>query len=211
LSARFVTLGDLLVLNNDATNASNAYSAALAFIRMEKSAPTGATATDQSKELAEWTIDQRLALVEHLQGQYENAFQRVATLANLIRQAAAAHAITPGEAAPYIADLAYHALFVGEFSIALSAADEANGISPEPSWLELKAHALMFLGQVDDARKLYLANQQETVDLSYRGQPTSKVPYDQVVLSDFTDLRKAGQDNPLMAEVTRLLDFGIRH
>jgi hypothetical protein len=56
-----------------------------------------------------------------------------------------------------------------------------------------RAHALMFLGRVDEARALYLAN---------RGKKTiGDKLWENVVREDFADLRKAGLSHPLMSEV----------
>ena len=51
------------------------------------------------------------------------------------------------------------------------------------------AHALMFLNRSDEAKDIYL---------EFRGAPLNGKTWEQVVLEDFTELRKAGLANPLM-------------
>ncbi len=96
-----------------------------------------------------------------------------------------------------IGGLAYDFVLARNFVRALEAVDQAISLAPDKIWLySNRAHALMFLGRVDEARALYL---------KYRRQ--QKVQGDKsweaVVLEDLTELRKAGLKHPLMAEIEK--------
>jgi predicted Zn-dependent protease len=83
---------------------------------------------------------------------------------------------------------------VKKFEKALEASDRAIAAAPGHIWIDTNcAHALMFLGRVEEARTLYLA---------HRGEKTldDKI-WEDVILEDFAELRKAGLTNPLMDEI----------
>ncbi len=97
-----------------------------------------------------------------------------------------------------IGGLAYGLVLAKDFSTALAAADQAISLESDTIWLYTnRAHALMFLGRLDEARALYL---------KYRGQ---KIPeqnnrtWEAAVLEDFAEFRKAGLASPLMDEIER--------
>jgi tetratricopeptide (TPR) repeat protein len=101
-----------------------------------------------------------------------------------------------------IGGLAYKFILARRFVTALEAADQAISRAPEKIWLYTnRAHALMFLDRVDEARDLYL---------QYRG--TTKVEgdksWERVILEDFAELRKAGLLHPLMDEIERKFSTG---
>jgi tetratricopeptide (TPR) repeat protein len=94
-----------------------------------------------------------------------------------------------------IGGLAYRFVLSGNFFKALEAADQAIALAPEKIWLDTnRAHALLFLGRVDEARALYL---------QYRGEKKmqGEKSWEAVVLEDFAELRKAGLTHPLMDEI----------
>jgi hypothetical protein len=64
-----------------------------------------------------------------------------------------------------------------------------------------RAHALMFLGRVEEARALYL---------QYRGRKNvlGEKPWDAIVLEDFAELRQAGLTHPLMDEIEKAFTAG---
>jgi Flp pilus assembly protein TadD len=65
-------------------------------------------------------------------------------------------------AVEYLASLAFNLVLAGEFTTALEAIDQAIAIRPDQTWFYAnRAHALMFLNRLDEARTLYL---------KYRGQ-----------------------------------------
>lgn len=95
----------------------------------------------------------------------------------------------------------YAALFVRNYQLALTLADEAIAHQPSSIWLYAnRAHALMMLGRADEARDLYM---------KYHGQiaPEGKT-WDKAVVDDFIALRKAGVIHPLMDEIER--DFATK-
>jgi hypothetical protein len=88
------------------------------------------------------------------------------------------------------------------FATALEAADLVSPIAPDEIWLQgNRAHALMFLGRVDEARALYLR---------YRGEKNVQngKPWEPAVLEDFAELRKAGLTHPLMDEIEKRFAAG---
>jgi tetratricopeptide (TPR) repeat protein len=97
-----------------------------------------------------------------------------------------------------IGGLAYKFILARDFTTALAAADQAISLAPDKIWLYTnRAHALMFLGRIDEAWALYL---------KYRGQKNvqGEKSWEAVILEDFAELRKAGLSNPLMGEIEKL-------
>ena len=92
---------------------------------------------------------------------------------------------------------AYHALRVRDFAGALQATDTALEFSPDALWVHVnRAHALMLLERVGEARDLYL---------KYRGRVAMPDnTWEKVVVEDFVELRQAGISHPLMAEIEAL-------
>src|SRR5262249_43417726 len=102
------------------------------------------------------------------------------------------------ENAEKIGGVAYSLVLAGDFATALEAADEALAVASHMIFIHgNRAHALMLLGRVDEARAVYL---------KYRGQ--EKVVGDKrwevTVLEDFAEMRKAGLTHPLMGEIEKL-------
>jgi tetratricopeptide (TPR) repeat protein len=99
-------------------------------------------------------------------------------------------------------DLAFDLVLARDFTRALEASDLAISIAPDEIWLHTnRAHALMFLARVDEARALYL---------QYRGEKNvmEDKSWDTVVLGDFAELRKAGLTHPLMDEIEKRFAAG---
>jgi tetratricopeptide (TPR) repeat protein len=91
--------------------------------------------------------------------------------------------------------LAYRFVLARDFAAGLDAADQAAAIAPEQLWIHgNRAHALMLLGRVDEARTIYLR---------HRGSKNviAEKPWEALVLEDIAELRKAGIAHPLMDEV----------
>ena len=98
-----------------------------------------------------------------------------------------------------ISALSYTTVKARKFSQALDIADQAILRAPDLIWLYInRAHALMFLGQVDEAHAIYL---------KYRGHQNVQggETWEAVVLEDFAQLREAGMRQPLMDEVEKVL------
>jgi tetratricopeptide (TPR) repeat protein len=96
-----------------------------------------------------------------------------------------------------IGNLAYRLVLVRDYSEALEAADHAISIAPDWLWLHVnRAHALMFLGRVEEARTLYVRHRGE------KNIPDGRL-WETVIREDFAELRKAGLTHPLMDEIEK--------
>lgn len=99
-----------------------------------------------------------------------------------------------------VGGLAYELVLARDYSTGLACVDQAISTAPEKKiWLYAnRAHALMFLGRVEEARGLYLR---------YRGEKNAAdgKSWESVVLDDFAELRKSGLTHPLMDEIEKLL------
>jgi TPR repeat protein len=108
----------------------------------------------------------------------------------------------PGEeTAQALNEVAWHALFAGEFTKALTVADRAHALLPDSLLIETnRAHALMFLGErEEECKALYLA---------YKGKPMSEQDarlWERVIAKDFAEFRKAGLTHPMMADIEKEL------
>jgi tetratricopeptide (TPR) repeat protein len=108
--------------------------------------------------------------------------------------------------------LADKLLLAGEFDHAVKFAEEAIAEGETPFWVApqrpipitventtwisaIRAHALMFLGRVDEARVFYLifqSNRRFVMTL-----------WETAILQDFVQLRKAGHSHPLMDQIEK--------
>jgi hypothetical protein len=89
-------------------------------------------------------------------------------------------------------------VWVSNFVTALEAADQTISLAPDEIWVYTnRAHALMFLGHLEEARQLYL---------KYRGTKDigGGKSWETAILEDFTEFRKAGLTDPLMDEIEKL-------
>jgi hypothetical protein len=103
------------------------------------------------------------------------------------------------ELAGLMDSLAYGFDLTGAFADALAAADLAISLAPNEIWrYSNKAHALMFLGRVNEARAIYLQHRGEQ-------SPGHKV-WEEAILNDFAELRENGFTRPLMNEIQRLFN-----
>jgi len=92
--------------------------------------------------------------------------------------------------------IAYRLVRAGDFAPALEATDRAMAAAPGQLWLSInRAHALMLLARVDEARALYLQHRGQTLQ--------NGKTWEGMVLEDFIDLRKAGLTHPLMDEIEK--------
>jgi hypothetical protein len=91
--------------------------------------------------------------------------------------------------------VAYRFTLARDFVRALEVADEAITLLPNNVWLYVnRAHALMLLDRVDEARSLYLRHCGEK-------HLRSGKAWEAIVLDDPAELRKAGLMHPLMDEI----------
>jgi tetratricopeptide (TPR) repeat protein len=96
-----------------------------------------------------------------------------------------------------IGALAYEFVLARDFATALTAADQAISLAPEEIWLYTnRAHALMFLGRVDEARALYLKYRDEKNVQNGKAWVT-------VILEDFAEMQKIGLASPLMDDIEK--------
>lgn len=98
--------------------------------------------------------------------------------------------------------LAYRFVVARDFGSGLQAADEAIALAPETVWIHgTRAHALMFLERAAEARDLYL---------HYRASKNvlDQKSWEEVILADFAELRKAGLVHPLMDEIEKRFATG---
>jgi len=153
-------------------------------------------------ETAKAALD-RLALNEaEADGRYGDALRLQEALAAKIEDAEAKRDGKPGkETARELQGLSWNALLAREFGKALAAGDRALPLDPDIalSVESNRAHALMFLGRADEARALYMAHKDKKMS---GGEDT---PWEAVIAEDFAALRKAGLDNPMMAEIESAL------
>lgn len=95
-----------------------------------------------------------------------------------------------------IGGIAFPLVLNKDFEEALDAANQAISLLPDRLWLYTnRAHALMFLGRVDEARAIYLKYRA----VSYLEDLGKSWQED--ILADFEELRKRDLANPLMDEI----------
>src|SRR5262249_36722783 len=100
-----------------------------------------------------------------------------------------------------IGGLAFEFVLTHNFVKALEAADQAISLAPDKIWLYTnRAHALMFLSRVNEARSLYL---------KYRGQRVEgDKSWEATTLEDFAEFQKAGLTHPLTQEIEKAFAGG---
>jgi uncharacterized protein YecT (DUF1311 family)/uncharacterized protein YgiM (DUF1202 family) len=91
-----------------------------------------------------------------------------------------------------LSQLSWYALCAHEFKRALDASERSLKIKPRLGPETNRAHALMLLGRLDEAKVIYLA---------HKGKPVNDTTWDKLILGDFGKLRKAGITHPMMAKI----------
>jgi tetratricopeptide (TPR) repeat protein len=92
-------------------------------------------------------------------------------------------------------ELAYRFILAHDAAGALEAADQVVSLAPGEIWFHInRTHALMLLDRTDEARTLYL---------KYRGEKVRGKLWEQAILEDFAELRKAGLTHLLMDEIEK--------
>ena len=200
LSVAYNKVGDLQLGHADFAAALKSYQASLAIReRLAKDDPSNAN----------WQRDlsvsyERIGIVQQAQSDLGAALkpyqaslairERLISLDRSNGQWRADFLFTIGR----IGGLVYRLVLARDFALALHAADQAIAGAPDEIWLyKNQAHALMFLGRLDEARVIYL---------KYRGQNImqSRRTWETFVLADFAELKNAGLTNALMDEVEKL-------
>jgi tetratricopeptide (TPR) repeat protein len=104
------------------------------------------------------------------------------------------------ETANALGGVAWYELFARQFEAALAASERARSLAPDKVWLASnRAHALMFLGQAEEARAVYLQHKGEGVP------EINNNTWEVGVLEDFAEFEKHGLTHPQMAEIRSLL------
>jgi CHAT domain-containing protein/tetratricopeptide (TPR) repeat protein len=92
--------------------------------------------------------------------------------------------------------VAWYALLAHDFRTGLAASNRAHALAPTDMYVETnRAHALLMLGRVPEARALYL---------SHKGRPMSLTDdqmWEDVIADDIEALRKAGVDRPELRRI----------
>jgi hypothetical protein len=102
--------------------------------------------------------------------------------------------------------LSWDNLLAHEFDQALSAAQHAIDLDDNPDdplhfdivATSKEAHALMFLGRIDEAAKVYASGRGH---FERDDDGNNKRPWADVILADFEALRAAGLDHPFMKTI----------
>jgi tetratricopeptide (TPR) repeat protein len=99
-----------------------------------------------------------------------------------------------------VGEIGWYALFASDYDKALKASDRALTLATDESMrLAIsanRAHALMFLGRLDEARAIYAGNRGK--EIAGHGL------WEAVVAKDFAELRAKGVTNPQMEEIEAL-------
>ena len=134
-------------------------------------------------------------------GRYAEALALKAQIAARVETEEAKSAGKPGKnTADVLAELAGQALLAGEPDKALAACERSLALQPGDLTAEInRAHALMYLNRGAEARAVYEAHKADLL-------PDNKA-WRQLVAEDFAELRKAGREHPLMAEIEAALDI----
>ena len=162
---------------------------------------------DAQPESAEWQHDisysyRMIGDVLTKQDKLNDAFQAYRSAADVANSALKKY-VTDSQlkddvsvSAENIGGLAYRLVLAKDFGKALDAADFAISLAPDTIWIETnRAHALMFLGERDNARAIYL---------QFRGKKSrGEKSWEDEVEGDFADLRKHGFAEPLMDEIEK--------
>jgi tetratricopeptide (TPR) repeat protein len=135
------------------------------------------------------------------EGKRKEAFVAHRTLASRAEQAEIAAAGKAGtKTGEALGNLAWHAVLAEQFQEALAAADRGLLLAPELRAIEgNRAHALMFLGRVDEARAIHLAN---------KGKPVSSDDdslWEDALAGDFDVFGEFGLHHPAVPEFVSLL------
>jgi TPR repeat protein len=136
------------------------------------------------------------------EGRYDDALRLVEARAAGVEDAEVKQGGKPGQqTARILQNIAWRALFVRDFAKALDASSRSMLLDPDGGVTSdvNRAHALMFLGRTEEARALYSKHKGERL-----GQGGDQL-WDTIIVEDFAQLRKAGLEHPLMAEVETLL------
>jgi WD40 repeat protein len=100
------------------------------------------------------------------------------------------------ETADYYGNFADAAVKAGDFQIALEAAELGIQFGPEKIWIRAnRAHALMFLNRIPEARAEYLADRNRGAIV------LGEKKWEEAIVEDFRSYRETGRTHELMSEI----------
>jgi TPR repeat protein len=136
-------------------------------------------------------------------GRYAEALRLGEALAAKVEAVETQRDGKPGkETAEALANVAWSALLARDFPKALALTDRGDTLFPHNFHIEgNRAHALMFSGRGEEAKALYLAHKGEPVS-----DENNKL-WEQLMVEDFAEFRKAGLTHPMMADIEKELGF----
>ena len=99
-----------------------------------------------------------------------------------------------------LTNVAWDLLFVGNFERALALTERALRLDPDSLAIQTnRAHALLLLGRLDEARALYIAHKGERIS------QTNNKFWEEVIADDLKELREAGLGHPVFIEILSAL------
>src|SRR6267154_2062486 len=200
LAVGYGNIGNILVTQRRFDEAQEAFRSALGIAeRLAAAAPTN---TGLQRDL--FVLNIKLGEVLTAQDKFDEGLKAYRASLDAVSRLAKAE---PGNlrrrdelllAVDRVSDTSYKLLLARNFTTALEYADEVISFALDMIHLHRnRAHALMFLDRINEARTLYL---------QYRGQNRviEEKSWDTVVLGDFAEMRQGGLTHPLMDEIEKL-------
>jgi tetratricopeptide (TPR) repeat protein len=197
LSVSYARIGDVQLKQSDLAGALKSYSDSLVITeRLAKSDPGNA---GWQHDLT--TAFLRVGGAEIAQGDRAGGmkyYREVLAIEDGLVKSDPSNAVWQREKSSFVdhmGKLAFIFVLDHDFASALDASDQAIAVAPSLTrFYTIRAHALMFLGRLDEARAIYL---------QYRGTKNvqGEKPWETVVLEEFAELRKWKLDQPLMGEI----------
>ena len=130
-------------------------------------------------------------------GNYSQAFAQQRTFVAHVEASETAEAGKPGpKTADALGNLAWYALTARDFAGALAASEQARALEVDQTWIETnRAHALVFLGRLEEARQIYRAHKGARL-----ANETSRT-WEDMLADDFEELRKRGLTHTAFDEI----------
>jgi tetratricopeptide (TPR) repeat protein len=201
-------IGAVLKTQGKLADALEAYNASLTIVEhLAKSDPSDAAwqrVLSQSLTNVA-SVQMATGKLEDALANYDKALAVAEKLASIIEAAEIKSGGKAGRAtASELGSVSWCALFARDYAKALSSADRALTIAPNELWIQTnRAHALMLLGRIQEARALYVSHSSETI-------PGANKPWRQAVLEDFVELQNAGLKNVLIPEIEAVFGTGTK-
>jgi tetratricopeptide (TPR) repeat protein len=137
-------------------------------------------------------------------GRYDEALLRVREVSSEAERAEKAKTGKPGTlTSRALANEAWYAVLANDGASAFSAASRALELNPKLLAASAnKAHALLLLGRIDDAKRMYL---------EHKGRPGPIIngkTWDELIAADFATMRKRGVNSAAIAQMEAALGVG---